>query len=520
MESDNLSRAPSEIDPDTQRVVASLDTSDMDTENSSITTTPSGLRLVDNGDFLFEPQTVGPNNDDKARNADSDLFTSVVAQQQQQVQRRQAQQQQQQEEQQQQPEEEFYQQQLINSNTTTQSDSSNNSHHHHYGPSSNPLRQKMIILHPALVAEQLPSTKAPTVYALASSVPFPTVNQLSINLLNQPTTSEKVAVPFQTILHTPAVNVVSEPGKMPSGISIDELSPIVSTTPSDTMDIDPIQQPPSQVPHALSTVDAGEQQSNEDDVHPYFAASNLLPRPRAHLPNGSSTPSGGTTSLLPGSAVNGWSKMDVGLISPPLSTTFFTSSSNSTQMPVHHAVHDQQLDPNLVQRTAEAQQIQSDVAARAAGESVSIGSRTTVFGFAPLVNSADQQANMKSSEERVLSDGHCQTIPLDTPSRQSGDAGQVTPAVDPTRAPHVRAGISPSLNLDQVETRPADQQKEASVESLVNSKDWSTTGLGPRSSWPVELSFLMPMLLRSASPLAIYWGEQCLLIYNDKMTVY
>lgn len=514
MESDHPSCAPTEIDPDTQRVAASLDISDMDTENSSITTTPSGHRLVDNGDFLFEPQTVDSNNDDdKARNADSDLFTSVAAQQQQQEERRRAHQQQLQVERlQQQQEEEHYQQQL-------QQHLMNNNSHHHQGPSSNPLRQKMTILHPALVAEQLPSTKAPTVYALASSVPFPTVNQLSINLPNQPAASEKVAVPFKTILHTPTVTVASEPGKVPSGISVDELSPVVSISPSDTMDTDPIQQPPSQIPYAMSTVEAGERQPREDDVHPYFAASNLPLRPRAHLPNGSSTPSSRTSSPLPSSAVNGWSKMDTGLISPPLSTTFFTPPSNSTQAPVHHAVHDQQLDPNLVQRTAEKQQIQSDAAAMAAGESVSIGSRTTVFGFAPLVNPGDQQANMKSNEERVLSDGHCRTIPLDTPSHQSDVAGQVAPAVDPTGVPHVRAGISPTLNLDQVETRPMEQQKEASVESLVNSKDWSTTGLGPRSSWPVELSVLMPMLMRSASPLAIYWGEQCFLIYNDVSAV-
>ncbi|KAF9141310.1 hypothetical protein BGX30_005029 [Mortierella sp. GBA39] len=350
----------------------------------------------------------------------------------------------------------------------------------------------MAILHPALVTEQLPSTNAPTVFALASSVPFPTVNQLSVNP-DQPTASEKVAVPFKTILHTPTVNVASVPDELPSGISIDKLSPVLSTTPSNTMDTDPIQQPPSQIPYALSTAEAGEQQPCEDDVHPYFAASNLPLRPLARLPNGSSTP---------------------GLISPALSTTIFTPPPNSTLVPVHHAVHDQQLDPNLVRRTAEEQQIQSDAAATAPGESVSIGSRTTAFGFAPLVNPGDQQANMKSNEERVLSDGHCRTIPLDTPSRQSDVAGQAALAVDPTGVPLVRAGISPT-NLEQLETKPAEQQKEASLESLVNSKDWSTTGLGPRSSWPVELSVLMPMLMRSASPLAIYWGDQCLLIYND-----
>ncbi|KAG0279808.1 hypothetical protein BGZ95_000158 [Linnemannia exigua] len=507
MEADHPLPPRSEIDLDTHRVATSVDSSDMDTENSSISTNPSGQRLLDNGDFLFEPETILPDNDDeKNRNADSDLFTSVAAQQEQLEERRQTQQQEQQQE------EELQQQQqhLIN-----------NAEDSPHRPSSNPLRQKMTILHPALVAEPLPSTKAPTVYALASSVPFPTVNQLSINLPNQPSTAEKVAVPFSTIFHTPAVTVAPSPGTEPSNISINELSPAINALPaSEAMDADPIQQPPSQLPYALSMVQGdtsaqAEQQHMQDDVHPYFAGCNLPLQPRSsHLPNGS-TPNSRMPSPLPtGSATHGWSNMDTGLVSPPLSTTFFTPPSNSTEVPIHQAVHDPKLDPNLIQRTLEKHQVQADAAATAAGESVSIGSRTTVFGFAPLVNPGDQQANMKSSEERVLSDGHCQTFPLDTPPRQS-PVEQAAPTVDPTGVPHVRAGISPTLNLDQVETYPAPQPKEPSVESLVNSKDWSTTGLGPRSSWPVELSVLMPVLMRSASPLAIYWGDQSLLIYND-----
>ncbi|KAF9129396.1 hypothetical protein BGW39_004204 [Mortierella sp. 14UC] len=509
MEEDHPSPPPSEIDQDNNRV-ASLDTSDMDTENSSISTTPSGQQLLDNGDFLFEPQTILPDNDDeKNRNADSDLFTSVAAQQQQQEERRQAQQQEQQQE------EDLRQQQqdLINNTADTTQQ---------HRLSSTPLRQKMTILHPALVAVPLPSTKAPAVYALASSVPFPTVNQLSINAASQPSAAEKIAVPFKTILHTPAVNIACTPGTAPANISIDELSPVTNVMPiiDAAMDTDPIQQPPSQMPYSLATVQPGtsaqtEQQPTEDEVHPYFAASNLLIQPRSScVPNDSTSSSKMTSPLPAGSATSGWSKMDTRLVSPPLSTTFFTSPSNSTEVPTHHSVHDQQLDPNFVQRTAEEHQIQADAASTAVGESVSVGSRTTAFGFAPLVNPGDQQANMKSSGERVLRDGHCQTMPLDTPSRQS-ETQQAGLAVDPTGVPHVRAGISPTLNLEQVEVSPVVQPKEPTVESLVNSKDWSTTGLGPRSSWPVELSVLMPMLMRSASPLAIYWGDQSLLIYND-----
>ncbi|KAG0206016.1 hypothetical protein BGX33_007622 [Mortierella sp. NVP41] len=506
------SRALSEIDPESQRV-ASVDTSDMDIESSSITTTPSGHHLLDNGDFLFEPQPINPDDDDdeKDRNADSDLFTSVAVQQEE---RRL-----QQEQEQQEPQQQF---QL---NTAAQQE---------FRHSADPRRHKMTILHPALVAEPQPSTKAPTVYALASSVPFPTVNQLSINLSNQPASAEKVAMPFRTILHTPTVPIASasdNTNPTNTSIDIDELSPIASSIPCN--ELDPIQHITPHASFPLSTVDAGTsnhaEEPSEDAVHPYFAASNLPIRSRSHIGNGTITSSSTMGSSLPESIRNSWSKMETGLVSPPLSTTFFTPTFNSTQVPVNQAMHDRQLDPNLVQRRAEDQQMQAEEVATVAGENESVGSRTTVFGFAPLSNPGDQQANMKSSEERVLRDRqHCRTMPLDTPSRLFLAGHTADPSsqestllrngggrVGPTGVPHVWAGISPMLNLDQVETGHAIQEKEPSVESLVNTMDWSTTGLGPRSSWPVELSVLMPMLMRSASPLAIYWGDQSLLIYND-----
>jgi hypothetical protein len=280
------------------------------------------------------------------------------------------------------------------------------------------------------------------------------------------------------------------------------------------MDSYPVQQLPSQVLFSLTAAQPAvsaqrEHQPMEDKVHPYFAASNLLIPPR------SSTSRNKMISPLPaGPTTDAWSKMDTGLVSPPLSTTFFIPPSKSAEEPIHHATHGEQLGPNLVQRVEEEQEIQVDGKESAAGESVLIGSGTTVFGFSPLVNPDDQRANLKAREERILSDRHSRAMPLETLSRQAGvqQAGQ---AVDPAGIPHMRAGISPTLNLDQVEANPTVQPKEPSMEELVNSKDWSTTGLGPRSSWPVELSVLMPVIMRSASPLAIYWGDQSLLIYND-----
>ncbi|KAG0228517.1 hypothetical protein BGW42_002108 [Actinomortierella wolfii] len=97
---------------------------------------------------------------------------------------------------------------------------------------------------------------------------------------------------------------------------------------------------------------------------------------------------------------------------------------------------------------------------------------------------------------------------------------------------HIRAGISPALTLDPHTTANSkkgsvplgsqpnigasqDSENEPQMEALVAQKDWSQTPLGPRSSWPPELQMMLLLIMRSASPLAIYWGEECILIYND-----
>ncbi|KAF9187269.1 hypothetical protein BGZ49_004092, partial [Haplosporangium sp. Z 27] len=113
------------------------------------------------------------------------------------------------------------------------------------------------------------------------------------------------------------------------------------------------------------------------------------------------------------------------------------------------------------------------------------------------------------------------------------------------QAPHARAGISANLNLEKVEESIAHslaaaaaaskaggggaegggsganssgeylQPCEDSVESLYDTKDWSSTGLGPRSEWPIELTLLIKLMMKSASQLAIYWGDESYLLYND-----
>lgn len=45
--------------------------------------------------------------------------------------------------------------------------------------------------------------------------------------------------------------------------------------------------------------------------------------------------------------------------------------------------------------------------------------------------------------------------------------------------------------------------------------DWAATPLGPRAAWPHGLAFAVEMIVASAFPMALRWGPDLVLIYND-----
>src|SRR5262249_4271843 len=49
----------------------------------------------------------------------------------------------------------------------------------------------------------------------------------------------------------------------------------------------------------------------------------------------------------------------------------------------------------------------------------------------------------------------------------------------------------------------------------IRSFDWSATLLGPLAEWPPSLRQAVSICLRSRFQLAIYWGPQLVLLYND-----
>ncbi|KAG0255392.1 hypothetical protein BG011_005164 [Mortierella polycephala] len=405
------------------------------------------------------------------------------------------------------------------------------------------LQQQFNILHPTLSTSPVPSTATPAIYALASSVPFLAVNQLSMNDPSLQTVKEKVATPFKTILYSPSLTAQyssSPPGaeesstssqlslqsmELPTFSTIPERSNLTDendtlggtsgttvSTAATTVVYD------NEEPGVLESPGVSMDHIKNDGALPYFTSYEPVKRPTLPISDAS--------LAIP--------KPELFLARD--SDSFFALSPNSTKMPVHHPLYNHQHNSNYNARIAELsrKEKERDAAAAAAatateGHNSAIGSRTTVFGFAPLDNNGDHRASMQLSEERVLRDGVVShALPLDRLSRQANahqscghglepNSGAMTTGLGSSSIPHARAGVSPDLNLSHIKGKVVrtDGVMEESMESLINSKDWSKTGLGPRANWPIELRVLVPMLVRSESPLAIYWGDEAHIIYND-----
>lgn len=53
------------------------------------------------------------------------------------------------------------------------------------------------------------------------------------------------------------------------------------------------------------------------------------------------------------------------------------------------------------------------------------------------------------------------------------------------------------------------------MSALVRAKDWSKTVLGPVDSWPPNLTLVVNIMLASGFPMAVRWGRDLAMIYND-----
>lgn len=58
-------------------------------------------------------------------------------------------------------------------------------------------------------------------------------------------------------------------------------------------------------------------------------------------------------------------------------------------------------------------------------------------------------------------------------------------------------------------------QGEGEMAARIRAYDWTGTALGPVAGWPVELRTMLGLVLQSSAPMALYWGPNFKLLYND-----
>src|ERR1700755_838948 len=67
----------------------------------------------------------------------------------------------------------------------------------------------------------------------------------------------------------------------------------------------------------------------------------------------------------------------------------------------------------------------------------------------------------------------------------------------------------------EVSRQRADRPATGEMAALVDAKDWSTTPLGARDRWSGSLKLIVVTILASQFPMAVRWGPDFVLIYND-----
>src|SRR5271165_2783348 len=60
-----------------------------------------------------------------------------------------------------------------------------------------------------------------------------------------------------------------------------------------------------------------------------------------------------------------------------------------------------------------------------------------------------------------------------------------------------------------------DTSATSNLSALIRAKDWSKTLLGDADCWPPSLTLVVNLLLASGFPMAVRWGADFVMIYND-----
>jgi PAS domain-containing protein len=72
-----------------------------------------------------------------------------------------------------------------------------------------------------------------------------------------------------------------------------------------------------------------------------------------------------------------------------------------------------------------------------------------------------------------------------------------------------------SLDDSQAKQQSTAPSAKGEMAGLITSKDWSTTALGDTNNWSPSLKLIVGIMTASGFPMAVRWGPEFILIYND-----
>jgi two-component sensor histidine kinase len=75
--------------------------------------------------------------------------------------------------------------------------------------------------------------------------------------------------------------------------------------------------------------------------------------------------------------------------------------------------------------------------------------------------------------------------------------------------------VGTSFREDTTLQTEADIPVTSNMSALISAKDWSKTSLGDPAGWPSSLTLVVNLLLASGFPMAVRWGPDFVMIYND-----
>lgn len=109
--------------------------------------------------------------------------------------------------------------------------------------------------------------------------------------------------------------------------------------------------------------------------------------------------------------------------------------------------------------------------------------------------------------------------------RQAQEVGAAVYIAKCDMAHQLLPGLDTTANRTQIEVTPQAVKTSAAAQEwlaggrelsrLIPERDWSQTPLGPIESWPQSLKTSVSICLASRFPIVLYWGPECVVLYND-----